>query len=88
MWLGDLNYRLASSKEEHSKEEWNEEVRRRVAEVAAQPAVGPSDFDSLKVYDQLGVAQASGAAFPEFEEAPIEFAPTYKYASGTSVYDR
>ena len=57
----------------------NEEVRR---------AIGRGEWQPLLRYDQLKIAQGSGAAFPDFVEAPIRFPPTYKYDVGTlSTYD-
>lgn len=38
--------------------------------------------------DQLLQEKAAGAAFAEFTEGPIEFAPTYKYLSGTNEFER
>ena len=49
--------------------------------------VSTGDWSGLLQYDQLKVAQSSGLAFNNFIEAPIAFQPTYKYDSGTSVYD-
>ena len=46
-----------------------------------------ADYTPLLASDQLRNAQAWGAAFVGYEEAPITFAPTYKYDPGTDVYD-
>eukprot|EP00900_Chrysochromulina_parva_P000433 jgi/Chrpa1/10390/Chrysochromulina_OHIO_Genome00020297-RA len=79
VWLGDLNYRLEGP---------NEEVRRIVADAASMPAPqAAKELQAMLQYDQLTIAKASGAAFDEFVEAPLEFAPTYKYDAGTQVYD-
>lgn len=56
----------------------NDEVRRRIA---------TGTWDTLIPSDQLTIAQRNGAAFSSFKEATITFQPTYKYDSGTSVYD-
>ena len=56
----------------------NDEVRR---------AIASGDFLGLLQADQLKNAQRALQAFNDFHEAPIAFAPTYKYDSGTSVYD-
>jgi len=56
----------------------NDEVRRRIA---------ARQWDSLLASDQLTIAQRNGSAFSSFREATIGFQPTYKYDSGTSVYD-
>lgn len=37
--------------------------------------------------DQLNRARATGAAFQEFQEGPLCFAPTYKYIPGTRELD-
>lgn len=41
----------------------------------------------LLPHDQLTRMRKLGAAFPGYEEAPIEFAPTYKYDQNTDTYD-
>ena len=56
----------------------NEDVRQRIAR---------NEWKSLLPFDQLMIAQQTGAAFEEFSEAELAFQPTYKYDSGTSVYD-
>ena len=56
----------------------NEEVR---------PKIAAGEWRSLLPADQLMISQRSGAAFGNFQEAPITFQPTYKYDAGTSVYD-
>ena len=37
--------------------------------------------------DQLNEQRRLGAAFSEFSEGPIEWAPTYRYDAGTNTYD-
>eukprot|EP00658_Telonema_sp_P-2_P081727 TRINITY_DN8462_c0_g1_i8.p1 TRINITY_DN8462_c0_g1~~TRINITY_DN8462_c0_g1_i8.p1 ORF type:complete len:713 (-),score=109.43 TRINITY_DN8462_c0_g1_i8:282-2420(-) len=44
-------------------------------------------YETLLGYDQLRTAMATGAAFVEFSEMPIEFPPTYKFDMGTKTYD-
>ena len=44
-------------------------------------------YETLLGYDQLRTAMATGAAFVEFNEMPIEFPPTYKFDMGTKTYD-
>ena len=44
-------------------------------------------WDALLRADQLNAARKAGDAFAGFEEAPITFAPTYKYVPGTGTYD-
>eukprot|EP00727_Mastigamoeba_balamuthi_P008688 m51a1_g4441 putative domain-containing protein (731) ;mRNA; f:111204-114171 len=55
------------------------------ADARAQVAAGA--YDSLLAHDQLRAQIASGAAFAGFSEAPIAFAPTYKYDKDSDVYD-
>mmetsp|Transcript_18492 Transcript_18492/g.25929 ORF Transcript_18492/g.25929 Transcript_18492/m.25929 type:complete len:463 (-) Transcript_18492:8-1396(-) len=45
------------------------------------------DWKPLLECDQLVRQMKSGAAFSEFKEGVIDFAPTYKYDPGTSQYD-
>lgn len=47
-----------------------------------------SDFTRLLKRDQLRVSQQAGLAFVEFTEPSISFPPTYKYITGTSIYDQ
>lgn len=44
-------------------------------------------YEALLDADQLAGEMRHGRAFAEFEEAPITFAPTYKYAIGTDAFD-
>eukprot|EP00658_Telonema_sp_P-2_P005005 TRINITY_DN11875_c0_g8_i1.p1 TRINITY_DN11875_c0_g8~~TRINITY_DN11875_c0_g8_i1.p1 ORF type:complete len:705 (-),score=167.47 TRINITY_DN11875_c0_g8_i1:171-2285(-) len=44
-------------------------------------------WDKLYQHDQLQQVQQDGSAFSKFDEAPIAFAPTYKYDHGTATYD-
>ena len=46
------------------------------------------DYEVLHAHDQLGQAQRDEKAFNDgFEEAPLTFAPTYKYDVGTDSFD-
>jgi hypothetical protein len=45
------------------------------------------DWEYLLRFDQLKNAQREGLAFRGYDEAPIGFAPTYKYNRGTDIYD-
>jgi hypothetical protein len=51
--------------------------------------VQAGDLDYLLEHDQLRKEMRTNHAFRlrSFEEAPIKFAPTYKYNSGTNDYD-
>ena len=48
-----------------------------------------NDFDALLGYDQLNKEMKNNRAFRlrSFQEAPITFAPTYKYDTGSTEYD-
>jgi len=54
------------------------DVRKKVQE---------QSYEELLACDQLLLQQQKGLAFEEFSEAPINFAPTYKYDMGTTNYD-
>ena len=54
----------------------NEEVRGTIAR---------GQWAGLVTHDQLRKQQAAEAAFVGFEEAPLTFAPTYKYDAGTNT---
>jgi hypothetical protein len=44
-------------------------------------------WDYLYQFDQLQTAKSSRRIFKDFREGKIEFAPTYKYDIGTTIYD-
>ncbi|KAG0082917.1 hypothetical protein BGZ92_011245, partial [Podila epicladia] len=46
-----------------------------------------NDYDALLKHDQLAAQRTLFKAFSEFEEGPINFAPTYKYDVGTNIWD-
>lgn len=46
------------------------------------------DWPYLLAHDQLLAEKAKGNAFKQFKEGPINWAPTYKYQPGTSLYER
>ena len=72
LFLGDLNYRIIASVDD-------EEVFDLVRD---------GEIDRLAKLDQLNVARAKGDVFEHgFIEAPLTFAPTYKYATGSKFYD-
>lgn len=78
-WFGDLNFRLTQSRPQvldHLPD----------PNVARQPM--PADrVAKLLEHDQLNRAKRKGRAFYGFNEGEIRFPPTYKYDSGTNVYD-
>ena len=55
------------------------------AEVRAKVQQG--DFAALLEADQLRAQIRAGLAFEQFQEAPIRFAPTYKYDQQSTAYD-
>jgi len=69
-WLGDLNYRVDMSKKcaEDGMDEHPHVLK----------CVDSGDFETLVTYDQLKLAQASGEAFVNFVEGPLDFKPTFK----------
>ncbi|KAK6140321.1 hypothetical protein DH2020_025958 [Rehmannia glutinosa] len=69
-WLGDLNYRLASS---YGDSDTNELLRR-------------SDWQALLEKDELRIEQKAGRVFKGWEEGEIYFAPTYKYLTNSDHY--
>ena len=54
------------------------EVRRKIVE---------KDWVTLFQADQLHNQMKQGAVFQDWKEAPIYFAPTYKYDPNTNDYD-
>jgi hypothetical protein len=75
VWLGDFNYRIAESVPTD-----------KVFELCA--AGTPAALESLRRADQLNMERAAGRAFQGFSEGALRFRPTYKFAVGTSAYDR
>lgn len=76
-FFGDLNYRLAPDLQNHrSRFKWvNEKIHKK-------------DYSALASVDQLLLEREKGHVFVNFEEAPIQFAPTYKMERNSTVYDR
>jgi endonuclease/exonuclease/phosphatase family metal-dependent hydrolase len=68
---GDLNYRIALRRE------------------AVAAAVAAGDFEYLHAHDQLLREQRQNRGFRlrAFNEAPLAFAPTYKYDPRSDAYD-
>ena len=97
VWIGDLNYRLnladdhvrgrlsaiatAEAGSESSKTA-REDFRVRSAYAAERAR----RYASLLGADQLSLERAAGKAFAGWTEAPVAFAPTYKYRPGTHTY--
>jgi hypothetical protein len=72
-WFGDLNYRVQTSSTITNAQiiQWCSE----------------SNFHALNSCDQLNLVRAKGEAFNGFLEMPLSFIPTYKYDTGTNVWD-
>ncbi|KAL0584150.1 hypothetical protein ABG067_006034 [Albugo candida] len=72
-WAGDLNYRIT---DDISTEE------------CLQLAESSQSCERLLPRDQLLIERKRGNVFYGFEEASINFPPTYKFQAGTNRYDR
>jgi phosphatidylinositol-bisphosphatase len=70
--MGDLNYRIDP---------------RRLTDSDLLETVRGDRFATALESDQLLLAQKSKIAFHPFQEAPIRFAPTYKYRVGSAELD-
>ncbi|XP_059646996.1 type I inositol polyphosphate 5-phosphatase 8-like [Cornus florida] len=70
IWLGDLNYRLASAG-----------CGDRTHELLKK-----NDWQALLEKDQLKIEQRAGRVFTGWEEGRIYFAPTYKYLANSDHY--
>ena len=53
----------------------------------AQNNTGKDNYKILLDYDQLKDAQKNKKAFDLFEEAPIMFAPSYKFLIKKNIYN-
>ncbi|KAL4617397.1 72 kDa inositol polyphosphate 5-phosphatase isoform X1 [Arapaima gigas] len=71
-WFGDFNFRLGKD--------------RAGVEAILKDDV-ETDMGPLLQYDQLSKEMKDGAIFKGFQEAPIQFLPTYKFDIGSDVYD-
>lgn len=76
-WLGNLNYRL--------------ELPVKHQSLVAKELVAREDWGPLLSHDQLRLERetdTSKRAFAGYLEAPISFAPTYKFDKNSASYDR
>uniref|UniRef100_A0A8C5HGM8 Phosphatidylinositol polyphosphate 5-phosphatase type IV n=1 Tax=Gouania willdenowi TaxID=441366 RepID=A0A8C5HGM8_GOUWI len=71
-WFGDFNFRLGKE--------------RKDVEVMLNRAAG-GDVSPLLEHDQLSKEMKGGSIFKGFQEAPINFFPTYKFDIGCDIYD-
>ena len=81
--FGDLNFRLAMP---------NSDVRSKIQEYEKLIASGqrPKASDVLKsmlAYDQMIEAKRCSEYLDKYQEAPIDFLPTYKYDMFSTNYD-
>ena len=53
----------------------------------AEKEINSQNWDELLKYDQLLCQKDQEKVFKGWQEAPIDFAPTYKYDYGTDKYD-
>ncbi|KAG6434067.1 hypothetical protein SASPL_105688 [Salvia splendens] len=70
IWLGDLNYRLASSSTCGD----------------TYDLLNMNDWQTLLLKDELRMEQKAGRVFKGFQEGEIYFAPTYKYIANSDRY--
>lgn len=71
-WIGDLNYRIDDCLS--------------TEEVLALSQKG--QLETLRRNDQLNIERAEGRVFQGWEEGLLRFPPTYKYQSGTDMYEQ
>ncbi len=72
-WFGDLNYRVQTSS--------------TITNAQIIQWCSDSNFHALNSCDQLNLVRAKGEAFNGFLEMPLNFVPTYKYDTGTNIWD-
>ncbi|KAG0165854.1 hypothetical protein DFQ30_007914 [Apophysomyces sp. BC1015] len=71
VWLGDLNYRINLPE----------------AEIKTRLRQGELDLLLDLTNRKLSIERQAGRTFTMFDEGVINFLPTYKFDSGTSIYD-
>lgn len=49
--------------------------------------IAAKNYDALVACDQLSIEKNEGRVFVGYDEGKIAFAPTYKFDSGTDIYD-
>eukprot|EP01083_Nonionella_stella_P173624 599474_1 len=69
---GDLNYRVDVDGQQH-EDKANPEIHAKTCQLIAN-----NSFDELLKYDQLNASKKAEDAFVGFEEAVIDFAPSFK----------
>lgn len=76
---------------EHDKIFWIGDLNYRLTCTdldAVYKRIDVMDYKFLLEHDQLLIEKKAGRCFDGFEEAPVTFAPTYKYQPGTPLYER
>jgi hypothetical protein len=94
-FFGDLNYRLNLGRQQVEEEIALFHALGNPSASSNAVGGGGDGPDSSRAmilagllqHDQLTISRARGTAFAEFDEASIEFRPTYKFDAGTSTYD-
>ncbi|KAI8907876.1 Endonuclease/exonuclease/phosphatase [Gorgonomyces haynaldii] len=61
--------------------------RVNLGEQEAKELIAKGQYKQLLEYDQLEMERIASRVFCGFEEAPVQFSPTYKYDVGTNVFD-
>ncbi|XP_074648338.1 phosphatidylinositol 4,5-bisphosphate 5-phosphatase A-like [Tubulanus polymorphus] len=82
---GDVNTII-----DHSYIFWMGDLNFRIDDLTKadiEAKIVANDLKAIQKHDQLLKARANGRIFQGFSEAPIKFAPTYKFDPGTDVYD-
>lgn len=70
-WIGDLNYRI--------------DVSLQLEDI--MELLSKENYLALRKKDQLNIERALGRVFEGFEEAPLNFPPTYKFQPNTDNYE-
>ncbi|XP_076314929.1 inositol polyphosphate 5-phosphatase E-like isoform X2 [Tachypleus tridentatus] len=74
-WCGDLNFRLTQKRDVIIKLLENRKIQNVLS------------CEMMLKHDQLQKAMKEGVAFRDFHEATITFVPSYKYNTGSSLFD-
>ena len=61
--------------------------RINLPEDEAKALIQKGNYKKLLVFDQLNLERKAQRVFSEFDEAQIDFPPTYKFDPGTDIYD-
>ncbi|KAH7724566.1 Endonuclease/Exonuclease/phosphatase family protein [Aphelenchoides avenae] len=75
-WFGDLNFRVAKTKE-------SEGLGKRLEDRLFRKAL---DYEAILLHDELSLEIAKGLVFEGFREPVIKFPPTHKFINGTNRY--